>query len=344
MGSTAGAPVWSAAQAAGRLADPVALEELLDAPALVVDLRDGGADSPLPLTRVPCPVIGLGASPGVVPDITLLDGAADTQLLGDSVEAAVEVLVHAAAAAPGAATLLVQVLRTTAELPVEQALVVESAAYSLLLTGAEFRRWLDTRTLPRPATDDGPAVVVRRDGGLLELTLDRPSVRNAYDANVRDGLVEGLSLALHDRSVGKVLLRGNGPAFCSGGDLREFGTSTDLVRAHAIRTSRSPGALLHAVADRTEVWVHGACVGAGVELPAFAGRVVARRDAYFRLPELAMGTLPGAGGTVSLPRRIGAGRTLLLALSGLTLGADDALRWGLVDELVQDFAESVITV
>jgi enoyl-CoA hydratase/carnithine racemase len=254
------------------------------------------------------------------------------------------VLVHAAAAAPGAAALLAQVLRTTAELPVEQALLVESAAYSLLLTGPEFRQWLDRRTLPGPATDDGPEVVVRRDGALLELTLDRPSVRNAYDAKVRDGLVEGLSLALHDRSVGKVLLRGNGPAFCSGGDLREFGTSGDLVRAHGIRTTSSPCALLHAVAERTEVWVHGACVGAGVELPAFAGRVVARRDAFFRLPELAMGTIPGAGGTVSLPRRIGPGRTLLLALSGLTLGADDALRWGLVDELVQDFAESVITV
>jgi enoyl-CoA hydratase/carnithine racemase len=292
---------------------------------------------------VPCPVIGLGASPGVVPDLTLLDGAADTQLLGDSVETAAEVLVHAAAAAPGAAALLAQVLRCTVDLPVEQALLVESAAYSLLLTGPEFAHWLNTRTLPRPATDDGPAVVVRRDGALLELALDRPSVRNAYDARMRDGLVDGLAVALHDRSVGKVLLRGNGPAFCSGGDLRDFGTSADLVRAHGIRTTRSPGALLHALADRTEVWVHGACVGAGVELPAFAGRVVARRDAFFRLPELAMGTIPGAGGTVSLPRRIGAGRTLLLALSGLTLGADDALRWGLVDAVVPAFEESDIT-
>jgi enoyl-CoA hydratase/carnithine racemase len=335
--------VWSATQAAARLADPAALDALLDAPALVVDLRAGPPPGPLPLARVPCPVIGLGASPGVVPDVTLLDGAADTQLLGDSVETAAEVLVQAAAAAPAAAALLAQVLRCTVDLPVEQALLVESAAYSLLLTGPEFRHWLETRTVPRPATDDGPAVVVRRDGALLELTLDRPSVRNAYDAAVRDGLAEGLAVALLDRSVGKVLLRGNGPSFCSGGDLRDFGTSTDLVRAHGIRTTRSPGALLHALADRTEVWVHGACVGAGVELPAFAGRVVARRDAFFRLPELAMGTIPGAGGTVSLPRRIGAGRTLLLALSGLTLGADDALRWGLVDDVVPAFEESGVT-
>jgi enoyl-CoA hydratase/carnithine racemase len=79
--------------------------------------------------------------------------------------------------------------------------------------------------------------------------------------------------------------------------------------------------------------VHGACVGAGVELPAFAARVVAREDARFWLPELSMGLVPGAGGTVSLPRRIGRQRTAWLALSGAQLDASTALRWGLVDEI-----------
>jgi len=161
-------------------------------------------------------------------------------------------------------------------------------------------------------------------------------VRNAYDAAMRDELVQALSLALMDPSIERVVLRGNGPSFCSGGDLRDFGTSDDLVRAHAIRVARHPGVLLHQLADRTEVHVHGACVGAGVELPAFGGRVVASPDAWFRLPELAMGLIPGAGGTVSLPRRIGVGRTLLLALSGIDLRAQDALRWGLVDAAESD--------
>ncbi|WP_262401328.1 enoyl-CoA hydratase/isomerase family protein [Actinomadura sp. CNU-125] len=74
-------------------------------------------------------------------------------------------------------------------------------------------------------------------------------------------------------------------------------------------------------------------MGAGVELPAFAGRVVARPDAVFRLPEIAMGLIPGAGGTVSLPRRIGRHRTLYMALTGEAIGADTALAWGLVDEI-----------
>ncbi len=79
--------------------------------------------------------------------------------------------------------------------------------------------------------------------------------------------------------------------------------------------------------------VHGACIGAGIELPAFARRVVAREDTWFQLPELAMGLVPGAGGTVSIPRRIGRQRTAWLALTSQRIDAETAWRWGLVDEL-----------
>jgi enoyl-CoA hydratase/carnithine racemase len=340
---SADAPVWTAAQAAALLADPAALEDLLDAPALVLDLREGApGEPPDALHRAPCPVLAMtrpDAATDWPVDLALEEGSADVALLGADAEAAVAVLVAGASASPAAAGLLAQVLRATRSLSVADALVVESVAYSLLLTGPDFAHWLAERRLPRAAASGENGVVVRREGPLLELTLDRPSVRNAYDVTVRDALVEALSIAVHDPGVARVVLRGNGPAFCSGGDLRDFGTSTDLVRAHAVRTARHPGALLHALADRVEVHVHGACVGAGVELPAFAGRVIARADAVFQLPEVAMGTIPGAGGTVSLPRRIGPQRTLLLALSGLRLTATDALRWGLVDEVVEALPE-----
>jgi enoyl-CoA hydratase/carnithine racemase len=72
-------------------------------------------------------------------------------------------------------------------------------------------------------------------------------------------------------------------------------------------------------------------IGAGLEIAAFAGRVVARPDAWFQLPELKYGLIPGAGGTVSLPRRIGRQRTALLALSMQRLSAKTAHAWGLVD-------------
>ena len=70
-----------------------------------------------------------------------------------------------------------------------------------------------------------------------------------------------------------------------------------------------------------------------MELPAFAGRVVAHPDASFVLPEVAMGQIPGAGGTVSLPRRIGRHRTAWLALTGQTIDATTAHSWNLVDEI-----------
>jgi enoyl-CoA hydratase/carnithine racemase len=82
-----------------------------------------------------------------------------------------------------------------------------------------------------------------------------------------------------------------------------------------------------------EAHVHGACVGAGVELPAFARRVVAAPDTWFQLPEVGMGLVPGAGGTASLPRRIGRQRTAWLALTGVRLPAATALEWGLVDAI-----------
>lgn len=73
-------------------------------------------------------------------------------------------------------------------------------------------------------------------------------------------------------------------------------------------------------------------MGSGLEMAAFCGWVTARGDAVFGLPELALGLIPGAGGTVSVTRRIGRWRTAYLVLSGHTVDADTALDWGLVDE------------
>jgi enoyl-CoA hydratase/carnithine racemase len=77
-------------------------------------------------------------------------------------------------------------------------------------------------------------------------------------------------------------------------------------------------------------------VGAGIELAAFAGKLTAREDAFFQLPEVAMGLVPGAGGTVSIPRRIGRQRTAYLALSGLPVDAITARQWGLIDEIREE--------
>ena len=116
-------------------------------------------------------------------------------------------------------------------------------------------------------------------------------------AAMRDALVEALEVALADPGL-QVRLRGAGRSFCSGGDLDEFGTAPDPVTAHEVRVEQSVGRRLHQLGDRLTVEVHGACVGAGTELAAFGARVVASGFTFFRLPEVSMGLIPGAGGTV----------------------------------------------
>jgi hypothetical protein len=234
---------------------------------------------------------------------------------------------------PGASLVLAGVLRATERLPVRAALEVESLAYSALLGGTEFRAWLASRAPRHLPPVAAQPVLLRRVDDRLMIRLNRPERRNAYGREMRDALVEALRLALYDDSVAQVLIDGAGPVFCAGGDLDEFGTAPDPVTAHLVRTRAGAGRLIDQLADRVQVRVHGWCVGAGIELPAFAGHVAAAPDTLFRLPELGMGLIPGAGGTVGIPRRIGRWRTLYLALTGRALDVATALDWGLVDSI-----------
>jgi hypothetical protein len=289
-------------------------------------------------------LVGVGEpDPGWTPlvralSLTLVPAGHDTgpELVGvEDPGTALADLYAAAEANPQAATILAGLLRWTGALTVPAALDAESFAYSTLLGGPEFRAWLARRgPRPLPPQVDEP-VRIARAGRVLHLTLDRPERRNAYGRQLRDALVAALDLALLDPEVEQVVLDGAGPAFCAGGDLDEFGTTPDLATAHLVRTRAGAARPVHALRDRVEVRLHGPCVGAGIEVPAFAGHVVAAPDTTVRLPEIGMGLIPGAGGTVSLPRRIGRWRTLHLALSGRPCDAATALRWGLVDAVAE---------
>jgi hypothetical protein len=241
---------------------------------------------------------------------------------------------HSAATAnPHAGTVLAGVLRMTETQAVFDALDTESFAYSTLLGGREFRAWLAGRVRRPPRPVPSNPVLVVRTGDELHLTLNRPARRNAYSREVRDALVSALQIPLADDGVRRIVLDGAGPSFCSGGDLDEFGTSPDLATAHLVRTRAGAARPMYRLRARVEARLHGACVGAGIELPAFAARIIARPGTTFRLPEASMGLIPGAGGTVSIPRRIGRWRTLYLALAGTAVGANTALGWGLIDEI-----------
>jgi enoyl-CoA hydratase len=245
-----------------------------------------------------------------------------------------EPLLGAIRANPQASLALVQLLRQNEKQDVHSGLVAESLVYSVLQSGPEFAAW---RAADRPRTrcrSEAVAVLVEREGDVLSLTFNRPERHNAFSVALRDGLVEGLLLAHSDARIDEIVLRGLGPSFCSGGDLAEFGTFPDPATAHVIRSTRNPARLLAGVAERVRAEVHGACIGAGTELPAFARTVVAHEDAFFQLPECRIGLVPGAGGTVSVLRRIGRHRTAWLAITGERIDAPTALAWGLVDRIV----------
>lgn len=307
-------------------------------PMLAVDLGTGDAISEADcrnigrwLEELPLPVIGIGTAAQSPPSggQAIID-AMDLVIAEDNDYAMAQ---DAIKRNPMAASVLVQVLRTVEHLPVSMALGVESLAYATLQGGAEFKRWLETSP-PRRSHQhdtDTPPVLLDRSDNRLTITLNSPANRNALSVTMRDSLTEAFKLVAMDSTIDGVDVRANGPSFSAGGDLTEFGTADDLSMAHRIRSLRMPARYLAPHAARYTFHLHGACIGAGIELPAFAGRLVASRDTVLRLPEVAMGLIPGAGGCVSISRRIGRQRTAWMAITGKAIDVEEALQWGLID-------------
>ena len=233
------------------------------------------------------------------------------------------------------ALVLAHLLRQKAYQNVSQGLVLESLSYGMLQSGSQFKAWLNQRGDIAPVLDEKPVVLASRSDESLEIYLNRPERSNAYSSDMRDQLFDFLQIARFDEAVTKVKLHGLGKSFCSGGDLAEFGSVDFPPDGHIIRMHRSPALSSHSIADKLEVYLHGVCAGAGIEIPAFASRVFGNESVEIFLPEISMGLIPGAGGTVSLPRRIGPQKTAYLAMSGKTLSLSDALAWGVIDEAVE---------
>ncbi|MGH9097316.1 MAG: enoyl-CoA hydratase/isomerase family protein [Acidimicrobiales bacterium] len=319
------------------------LGALVERPLLVVDLDTPGELDGIEMrVLLPCVIVGVsrrGAVDGRLDGIDVaMTGVADPTAPWVSVpdiDAGLDEISSAVSASPVASVALAQVLRSGRSDSLDHDLLIESLAYSMLQSGAEFRRWREGRPPASPPPDPANRLIVDRQDHRLSVTLNRPQVRNAYDAAMRDELCEALWMVGADPSITQVDLHGSGPDFCSGGDLNEFGTATDPPRSHLIRTSRSAARLLGAVGDRVTAHLQGACIGAGIELPAAARRVIAEPDTRVQLPEVAMGLIPGAGGTATLPRRIGRHRTAWLALTGQAIDARTARAWNLIDEIAR---------
>jgi enoyl-CoA hydratase len=303
----------------------VSCERPFDGPLAFVDLAD--VDSVLPVRLPPCPVIGLGDPRH--PLAGSLDAVIEPPVVAERLAAQV-------LAQPQAAAVAMGLLRMLPALDVDQALTAESLAHGLLQGSEAHRAWIAATAHERTLPDEPGRVLLNRDAAALTVTLDNPGRGNAVDRAMRDALHEAFELATLDRSIARIDLRGSGRSFSLGAELGEFGTTTDPAVAHDIRARTLPAPMIARCAERLEVHVQGACVGAGLEMAAWARRITASPHAWFQLPELAMGIIPGAGGCVSLSRRIGRSRTALLILSGRRLSARAALDWGLIDAIVDE--------
>ncbi len=186
----------------------------------------------------------------------------------------------------------------------------------------------------RQRSTSPPAVLFDKDGAIAILSLNRPHVLNAYNVAMRDALFEALRAAADDPEIHAVVLRGNGPAFCTGGDVSEFGTAPSPTAARDVRWRRDVWGLLRALPKPVIAAVHGYVVGGGFEMALLCDLCVAAHDARFAYPETGLAMIPGVAGTQTTPRAIGVGRAMDLILTGRWLTAPEALHLGIVTRVV----------
>ena len=162
--------------------------------------------------------------------------------------------------------------------------------------------------------------------GVAVLSLNRPEARNALNLEMCEGLLKTLS-GLDARLV---FIRGNGPVFCGGADVKE-----QWVRERRLKAVAAYEAL-EALPMPCIALVHGAAIGSGVEIAAACDFIVATPDAIFRTPEAQRGTV---GATQRLPRILGKRLAKDLMFTGRDLTAEDARQAGLVSRIASDLEE-----
>lgn len=171
--------------------------------------------------------------------------------------------------------------------------------------------------------------------GVGTITLNRPERLNAINLEMRDLLWTYLEACRDDPDVRLILFRGAGNAFSAGADIAEFGTAPSVIAARRARHDRDVWSVLLEHRCITLAAMHGYCYGAGLELPLCCDYRIAAEGTRFALPEVTLGYIPSAGGTQTLPRRVPPGVAARMILTGDPVDTRDALRWGLVDEVVE---------
>ena len=178
-------------------------------------------------------------------------------------------------------------------------------------------------------------IILSKSGDVAEIALNRPRVLNAYNMQMRDDMSQALESVQVDPDVRCVLLRGEGDrAFCTGADLTEFGTAPSRVIARQVRWERDVWGQFLSLDKPIVAALHGYVIGSGIEMAMLCDIRIASDDAVFGLPEAALGMLPAAGGSQTIPRTVGRSRALEALLSNERMDAAKALDIGLVHRVV----------
>ncbi|HEY8449567.1 MAG TPA: enoyl-CoA hydratase/isomerase family protein [Bacillota bacterium] len=180
---------------------------------------------------------------------------------------------------------------------------------------------------------DSP-LLCQREGPVLTLTFNRPEARNALNQALIARLTAELEAAQDDPDLRVVVLRGAGPCFSAGVDLKERRAATVAQRQQQRRRLHHMIHLVELLPVPVVAALHGPVLGAGVELAAACDLRVASSDAVLGFSEAALAVFPGAGGPVRLQRLMSLGMVKLMVFTGRRLSAEEARACGLVELVV----------
>ena len=178
-------------------------------------------------------------------------------------------------------------------------------------------------------------LIYEKEEHIAYVTLNRPQALNVYNIRMKDELYEVLGAIRDDSEVRVAILKGAGEkAFCAGADLSEFLTAPSPTIARQVRFGRDVWSLFLKIPQPLIAAVHGYVLGSGIEIALCCDIRIASEDVRFGLPEVALGIIPAADGTQTLPRAIGGARALEMLLANRWMNGEEAYRVGLVNRVV----------
>jgi enoyl-CoA hydratase len=189
-------------------------------------------------------------------------------------------------------------------------------------------------------TDAAELALVENGGGpVATVTVNRPAALNALDVSTLNALLAAFTALAAEPAVRCVILTGAGEkAFAAGADIKAMSEMTPAEAGALAAISHRLGEVIGGMNAPVIAAVGGFALGGGCELALCCDFIYASRTAKFGLPEVGLGVIPGLGGTQRLPRRVGLGRASELLFTGAVIDADEAMRIGLVNAVLEPAA------